>query len=76
MAPPPWEVDVLDGWLEQLRRPEFAQHVHTYHKTVAEVADLISRTAGLTITPATDGPLRTPVAPVRNNCPLRTLAFQ
>jgi predicted kinase len=54
----PWEADVLDGWLEQLRRPEFAQHVHTDHRTVAEVADLISRAAGLTITPSTDGPMR------------------
>jgi len=54
----PWEVDVLDGWLEQLRRPEFARHVHTDHRTVAEVADLISRAAGLTITPSTDGPMR------------------
>jgi hypothetical protein len=54
----PWEVDVLDGWLEQLRRPEFAQHVHTDHKTVAQVADIISRSAGLTITPSADGPMR------------------
>ena len=54
----PWEVDVMYEWLEQLRRPEFAQHVHTDHRTVAEVAGLISRTAGLTITPSTDGPMR------------------
>jgi hypothetical protein len=54
----PWEVDVLDEWLEQLRRPEFAQHVHTDHKTVAQVADIISRSAGLTIKPSTDGPVR------------------
>ena len=54
----PWEVDVLDGWLEQLRRPEFAQHVHTDHRTVAQVADVISRSAGLTIRPSTDGPVR------------------
>jgi hypothetical protein len=51
----PWEVEVLDGWLEQLRRPEFAQHVHTDHKTVTQVADTISRSAGLTIKPSTDG---------------------
>jgi AAA domain len=55
----PWEVEVLDGWLEQLRRPEFAQHVHTDDKTVAQVADVISRSAGLTIKAATDGPVRT-----------------
>ncbi len=54
----PWEVEVLDGWLEQLRRPEFAQHVQTDHRTVAEVADLISRAAGLRIRPSTDGPMR------------------
>ena len=54
----PWEVDVLDEWLEQLRRPEFAQHVHTDHRTVAQVADVISRSAGLAIKPSTDGPVR------------------
>lgn len=54
----PWETDVLDGWLEQLRRPEFAQHVRTDHQTVAQVADVISRSAGLTIKPSTDGPVR------------------
>jgi predicted kinase len=54
----PWEVEVLDEWLEQLRRPEFAQHVHTDHRTVPQVADIISRSAGLTINPSTDGPMR------------------
>ena len=54
----PWETEVLDGWLEQLHRPEFAQHVQTDHMTVAEVADVVSRSAGLTITPSTDGPVR------------------
>jgi AAA domain len=54
----PWEVRVLDGWLAQLSRPEFAQQVHTDHRTVAQVADIISRSAGLTITPSTDGPMR------------------
>jgi hypothetical protein len=54
----PWEVEVLDEWLEQLRRPEFAQHVHTDHQTVAQVADIIARSAGLTIKPSTDGPMR------------------
>jgi hypothetical protein len=54
----PWETEVLDDWLEQLRRPEFAQHVQTDHRTVAQVADVISRSAGLTITPSTDGPVR------------------
>jgi hypothetical protein len=53
----PWEVRVLDGWLEQLCRPEFAQHIHTDHKTVAQVADAIAGSAGLTITPSSDGPV-------------------
>jgi hypothetical protein len=54
----PWETEVLDEWLEQLRRPEFAQHVHTDHRTIAQVADVVSQSAGLTITPSTDGPVR------------------
>jgi hypothetical protein len=54
----PWETEVLDDWLEQLRRPEFAQHVHTDHRTIAQVADLVSRSAGLKIAPSTDGPVR------------------
>jgi hypothetical protein len=54
----PWELRVLDGWLEQLGRPEFAQHIHTDHKTVAQVADVIARSAGLAIKPSTDGPVR------------------
>jgi hypothetical protein len=55
----PWETEVLDGWLEQLRRPEFAHHVHTDHKTIAQVADVIAGAAGLAISPSTDGPVRT-----------------
>jgi hypothetical protein len=54
----PWEVRVLDGWLEQMSRPEFAQHVQTDHATVAQVADIIAGSAGLTIKPSTDGPMR------------------
>jgi hypothetical protein len=54
----PWELRVLPGWLEQLSRPGFAQHIHTDHKTVAQVADIIAGSAGLTITPSTDGPVR------------------
>ena len=54
----PWETEVLGEWLEQLRRPEFAQHVDTDHRTVAQVADAISRSAGLAIAPSTDGPVR------------------
>jgi len=54
----PWQVDVLDEWLEQLGRPEFAQHVRTDHKSVAQVADIIAHSVGVTITPSTDGPIR------------------
>jgi len=55
----PWQTEVLDGWLEQLRRPEFAQQVQTDHKTIAQVADDIAGSAGLVIRPSTDGPVRT-----------------
>jgi hypothetical protein len=54
----PWEVDHLDEWLRQLRQPEFAQQVDTDHKSVAQVADIVSGSAGLAIAPATDGPVR------------------
>jgi predicted kinase len=54
----PWETEVLDEWLEQLRRPEFARQVHTDHMTVAQVAGHIAGSAGLRITPSTDGPVR------------------
>ena len=54
----PWETRVLDEWLEQLRRPEFAQHIQTDHQNVTQVADVIARSAGLTIRPPTGGPVR------------------
>jgi hypothetical protein len=54
----PWETKILGGWLEQLHRPEFAEHIRTDDKTVAQVADVIARSAGLAITPSTDGPVR------------------
>jgi hypothetical protein len=53
-----WEVDHLAEWLRVLGQPEFAQQVHTDHKTVAQVADIIAGSAGLAITPSADGPLR------------------
>ena len=53
-----WEVDHLAEWLDMLGRPEFAQQVHTDDKTVAEVADVVAGSAGLTLTPSADGPLR------------------
>lgn len=54
----PWEVDRLDEWLRQLRQPEFAEQVYTDDKSVAQVADIISSSAGLSIMPSTDGPMR------------------
>ncbi|GAA1264090.1 hypothetical protein GCM10009665_61960 [Kitasatospora nipponensis] len=48
----------LDLCLERLRAPEFAEHVRTDHRTVAQVADHLAASAGLTLTPNTDGPLR------------------
>jgi hypothetical protein len=53
-----WAVKQPSDCLQRLRAPEFAQHVHTDHQTVAQVADAIARSAGLRITPSTDGPLR------------------
>lgn len=53
-----WAVRQLGDCLERLHAPEFAQHIHTDHQTVAQVADAIARSAGLTITPSADGPLR------------------
>jgi len=53
-----WAIRQLSDSLERLRAPEFAQHIHTDHQTVAQVADTIASSAGLTITPSTDGPLR------------------
>jgi len=54
----PWEVDHLTEWLHVLAQPQFAQQIHTDRQTVVQVADSIARSAGLAITPSTDGPLR------------------
>ncbi|MFC6065969.1 AAA family ATPase [Streptomyces ochraceiscleroticus] len=48
----------LDRCLEQLAKPEFAEHLWTDRRTVPEVADRIAASAGLRLTPNTDGPLR------------------
>jgi hypothetical protein len=53
-----WAINQLSECLQQLRAPEFAQHIHTDHQTLAQVADAIASSAGLTITPSTDGALR------------------
>ncbi|MER5732755.1 AAA family ATPase [Streptomyces sp. NPDC002138] len=51
-------VSRLDGALEALRAPEFAEHLWTDRLPVSGVADRIAASAGLTLTPDTDGPLR------------------
>jgi hypothetical protein len=48
----------LDVCLRRLRQPEFAEHIWTDHLTVAQVADHIAASVGLTIAPNTDGNLR------------------
>ncbi|MEU6414296.1 AAA family ATPase [Microbispora sp. NPDC046933] len=48
----------LDLCLERLRGEEFGEQVWTDHLTVAQVADHVAASAGLTLSPATDGPLR------------------
>jgi hypothetical protein len=53
-----WAADHLSECLRRLREPEFAQHISTDQQTVAQVADAIASSAGLAITPSTDGPLR------------------
>jgi AAA domain len=53
-----WAIKHLSESLQHLHTPDFAQHIHTDHLTVAQVADAIARSAGLPITPSTDGPLR------------------
>jgi hypothetical protein len=48
----------LDWCLEQLAQPRFAEHLWTDDVTVAQVADRIAASAGLTLRPNTDGNLR------------------
>ena len=51
-------VSRLDECLQRLRGPEFAEHIHTDHLPVPQVAERVARSAGLAIAPSTDGPLR------------------
>ncbi|CCH31532.1 AAA family ATPase [Actinosynnema sp. NPDC047251] len=53
-----WAVRALDKCLDRLAGPEFAEHLWTDDITVAQVADRIAESAGLALTPYTDGPLR------------------
>lgn len=54
-----WAVQQLDHCLERLREPEFAEHLWTDRTPVPRTADRIAVLAGLTLTPNTEGPLRT-----------------
>ncbi|WP_329219906.1 AAA family ATPase [Streptomyces sp. NBC_01485] len=54
-----WAVQRLDHCLERLREPEFAEHLWTDHSTVPKTADRVAVLAGLTLTPHTEGALRT-----------------
>jgi hypothetical protein len=51
-------VSKLDLCLDRLAGPEFAQHIRTDHRTVAEVADRIAAETGIDLTPNTDSELR------------------
>lgn len=51
-------VSRLDLCLERLQEPEFAEQVWTDQLTIAQVADHIASSAGLSLTPNTDSKLR------------------
>ncbi len=51
-------VSRLDRCLENLGRPEFAEHVWTDQITISQVAERIALSAGLRLTPNTDSVLR------------------
>lgn len=51
-------VSMLDRCLQRLPDPFFAEHLHTDHLTVSEVAESIAASAGLRLSPADSNPLR------------------
>ncbi|MFI5778891.1 hypothetical protein [Nocardia sp. NPDC051570] len=51
-------VDKLDRCLEQLSKPEFAEHIWTDTTAIVAIADRIADTVGLTLAPNTDGRVR------------------
>ncbi|MFD9890511.1 AAA family ATPase [Amycolatopsis sp. NPDC059027] len=53
-----WALKQVERCLTALRRPEFAHHVHTDDRTVAQVADEVARHTGLDLRPDTTGSLR------------------
>ncbi|NYV76088.1 AAA family ATPase [Streptomyces sp. UH6] len=52
-----WAVERLDGTLERLKEPEFAEHLWTDDFTVSRTADRIAVLAGLTLRPNRGGAL-------------------
>jgi AAA domain len=48
----------IDDCLDRLRRDDFAEHVRTDRLSIAQVADRIAGSAGLTLAPDTGGALR------------------
>lgn len=63
----------LDDCLERLSGPQFAEHIHTDRVSVVRVADRIAASAGLTLEPNRDGPLRHRLRRVRTG--LRHIRF-
>ena len=53
-----WALARVDGCLDVLTRPGFAEQVDTAGRTVAEVADAVAALVGLPIAPSHDGRLR------------------
>jgi hypothetical protein len=51
-------VSRLDLCLKRLQEPKFAEHIWTDHLTIAQVADHIAASAGLSLTPNTDSKLQ------------------
>lgn len=51
-------VSRLDLCLERLQEPEFAEQLWTDHLTIAQVADHIGHSAGLSLTSSSDSRLR------------------
>lgn len=48
----------LDHCLHHLSRPDFADHIHTDHITIPQVADHVAATTNLPLSPNTDSALR------------------
>ncbi|MEV6275466.1 AAA family ATPase [Nocardia sp. NPDC051832] len=51
-------LDRITHCLDALQHPDFAEHIHTDHITIPDVADHIATSTALPLTPNTDSPLR------------------